>query len=135
MSSLKDIKLAQKSLQLQQQLINELESLVQDIERCEKTVGELQIELAAANAEYPSPRSTRQDIDYLTVLLRLANKKLVWEKNVGSLQKRTPVLLERMTALMDDPKNPPTEQTRAEIVRVLQGVQSAVERLTKASSA
>ena len=100
-----------------------------------KTVGELQIELAAANAEYPSPRSTRQDIDYLTVLLRLANKKLVWEKNVGSLQKRTPVLLERMTALMDDPKNPPTEQTRAEIVRVLQGVQSAVERLTKASSA
>ncbi len=135
MSSLKDIKLAQKSLQLQQQLINEFESLVQDIERCEKTVGELQIELAAANAEYPSPRSTRQDIDYLTVLLRLANKKLVWEKNVGSLQKRTPVLLERMTALMDDPKNPPTEQTRAEIVRVLQGVQSAVERLTKASSA
>lgn len=135
MSSLKDIKLAQKSLQLQQQLINEFESLVQDIERCEKTVGELQIELAAANAEYPSPRSTRQDIDYLTVLLRLANKKLVWEKNVGSLQKRTPFLLERMTALMDDPKNPPTEQTRAEIVRVLQGVQSAVERLTKASSA
>ena len=39
MSSLKDIKLAQKSLQLQQQLINEFESLVQDIERCEKTVG------------------------------------------------------------------------------------------------
>jgi hypothetical protein len=69
----------------------------------------------------------------LTDLLRCANQKLVWEKNVASLQKRTPLLLEKMTALMDDPKNPPAEQTRTEIVRVLKGVQAAVERLSQAS--
>lgn len=134
MTSLRDLKLTQKTVQQQQQLISELEALVKDIERCEKTIGDLQLELAAVNAQHPSPRTTRQDIDYLTGLLKCANKRLVWEKQVASLQKRTPPLLERMTALVEDPKNPPTEEMRSQILRTLQGVQIAVERLQTAQN-
>jgi hypothetical protein len=132
MPSLKDLKLAQKALEEQQKLVLELEQLVKDIDRCEKMIGDLHQELAAANAAYPSPRTTRQDIEYLTQLLRCANKKLVWEKQIASLQKRAPVLLDEMSRLMEDPKNPPAEDFRTRLVRVLQGVQAAMERLEKA---
>ena len=76
----------------------------------------IQAELAEASANHPTPRTTREDIEYLTDLLRLANKKLAWEKQIASLQKRAPLLLERVSDFMDDPKNPPPEQTRAEIL-------------------
>jgi hypothetical protein len=132
MSTLKDLKLAQKSAAHLQQLLVDLNALVQDIGRCEKTIMVLQAELAEASANHPTPRTTRQDIEYLTDLLRLANKKLAWEKQIASLQKRAPLLLERMSELMDDPKNPPPEQTRAEILRALQAVQAAMERLSAA---
>jgi chromosome segregation ATPase len=129
MSSLKQLKLAKKIALQQQQLVAELNAIVRDIERCEKTIGELQNELEASNSTYPTPRTTRQDIAYLTELLKCANKKLIWEKNIASLQKRTPLLLERMSTLMNDPNNPPAEQTRAEILHALQGLQAAMERL------
>lgn len=129
MQSTKDLKLAQKSVVLQQQVISELNTLVQDIERCEKTIVDLQNELAAVNAKYPSPRTTRQDIGYLTDVLKCANKKLAWEKQIASMQKRTPGTLEKMAALLNDPKNPPADDMRTEMLRALQGVQAAMERL------
>lgn len=132
MPSLKELKLAQQFAAKQQQLVTELEALVKDIERCEKTITDLQNELGGVNAQYPSPRSTQQDVAYLTDLLKCANKKLVWEKQVASLQKRTPLLLEKMSSLLDDPKSPPAAETRAEILRALQQVQAAVERLQNA---
>jgi hypothetical protein len=129
MTSLKELKLAKKSAAQQQQVILELQQLVKDVERCEKMIVDLQRELTAVNDKYPIPRTTREDIGYLTDLLRCANKKLVWEKHIASLQKRTPVLLENMSRLLNDPKNPPAEQTRAEMLRALQGVQAVMERL------
>ena len=132
MASLKDLKLAQKIAAEQQQLVSQFESLVTDIGRCEKMISDLQIELMTANAKYPSPRTTREDIGYLTDLLKCANKKLVWEKQIASLQKRAPALLDRMTQLMEDPTNPPSEQTRAQIISALHAVQAAMERLQAA---
>lgn len=129
MQSIKDLKQAQKSVVLQRQVVSELNTLVQDIERCEKTIVELQNELAAVNEKYPSPRTTRQDIAYLTDLLKCANRKLAWEKQIASMQKRTPATLEKMAELLNDPKNPPPDDMRTEMLRALQGVQAAMERL------
>jgi len=129
MSSLKELKLAEKSAVQQQQVITELNALVRDIERCDKTIGDLQRDLATANAKYPSPRTTRDDIAYLTDLLKCAHKKLAWEKQLASMQKRTPVVLERMSQLLNDPKNPPPDQVRVQMLEALQGVQGAMERL------
>jgi hypothetical protein len=132
MSSLKEQKLSQKAALQQQQVALELNALVKEIERCEKTIFELQSDLTTANAKYPSPRTTRQDIDYLTELLKCANKKLVWEKQILSLNKRMPALLERLSAVVADPQNPPSEERRGELMRALQGVQGAMERLQAA---
>src|SRR5690348_3768121 len=129
MSSLKELKLAEKSAALQREVVQELNALVQDIGRCEKTIADLQKELAEINGKYPSPRTTRQDIGYLTDLLKCANKKLAWEKQLASMQKRTPATLEKMAALLNDPKNPPPDAMRVEMLRALQAVQAAMERL------
>jgi predicted RNase H-like nuclease (RuvC/YqgF family) len=129
MASLKDLKLAEKSVVRQQEVVSELSALVRDIERCEKTIADLQSELAVVNSKYPSPRTTRQDIAYLTDLLKCANKKLAWEKQIASMQKRTPATLEKMAQLLNDPRNPPVDAMRVEMLRALQGVQAAMERL------
>jgi NAD-dependent oxidoreductase involved in siderophore biosynthesis len=129
MSSIKDLKLAGRSVVLQQEVVSELNTLVRDIERCEKTILDLQGELTEVNTKYPSPRTTRQDVAYLTDLLKCANKKLAWEKQIASMQKRTPATLEKMAHLLNDPKNPPADAMRVEMLRALQGVQAAMERL------
>src|SRR5689334_23301730 len=103
MASLKELRLAEKSLARQQQVVAELNTIVKDIIRCETTILDLQRELTAINAKYPPPRTTRQDIAYLTDLLKCAHKKLAWEKQLASLQKRTPATLESMAALLNDP--------------------------------
>ena len=95
----------------------------------------LQAELSQASSKYPSPRTTREDIDYLTDLLRVANKKLAWEKQIASIQKRAPGLMEQMAQLMQDPTNPPSEQIRTDVLRALKAVQSAMERLHAAKPA
>lgn len=127
--SLKELRLADKSIAQQRQVVAELNGIVKDIERCERTITELQTELGAINSRFSGPRNTRQDIEYLTSLLNCAKKKLAWEKNLSSLQKRTPQVLETMTSLLNDPKNPPAEATRSEMLHALQGVQGAMERL------
>jgi hypothetical protein len=129
MPSLKQIKLAEKSGVRQRQVIHELNALVDDIARCEKTIIDLKTELDVVNTKHQGRRTTRDDIDYLTDLLRCANKKLTWEKHMASLQKRTPAILEQMSKLLNDPQNPPADQIRAEMLQALQGVQAAMERL------
>lgn len=129
MLSIKGLKLAEKSVVLQQEVVRELNTLVRDIERAEKTILDLQTELAAVNARYPTPRTTREDVGYLTDLLKCANKKLAWEKQIASMQKRTPATLEKMTFLLNDPKNPPADEMRVQMLKALQGVQVAMARL------
>jgi hypothetical protein len=129
MSSIKQLKQAQKSAVRQREVILELDTIVRDIERCEQTITDLQRELAIVTAKYPAERTTRQDIAYLTDLLKCANRKLAWEKNIASLQKRVPSVLEQMSSLLNDAANPPADQTRTEMLRSLQEVQVAMERL------
>lgn len=134
MSTIKELKLAQKAAAEQKALIGELNGLVKDIDRCEKTLCDLKAILERTNNQYTGPRTTRQDVDYLTVLLDCAKKKLNWEKQVASLQKRTPLILERLAAFMNDPKNPPPDALRAQMLQALQGIQTAMERLQSAAS-
>ncbi|MEO5803716.1 MAG: hypothetical protein ABIR24_09305 [Verrucomicrobiota bacterium] len=127
MASLKQ--LIEKSVVQQRQVISEINTLVLDIERCEKTITDLKTELEAVNLKHKDRTTTREDIDYLTDLLKCANKKLTWEKHMASLQKRTPVILEQMSKLINDPKTPPADETRDAMLNALQGVQVAMERL------
>jgi hypothetical protein len=129
MASIKDLKIEQKSLLQQHQVVTELAALVKDIERCEKTILDLQTELNAVNSSYPSPRTTRQDVAYLTDLLKCATKKLAWEKQIASIQKRTPATLQKMSQLLNDEKNPPADAMRVQMLQALQGVQAAMARL------
>jgi chromosome segregation ATPase len=119
----------ERSAAQQRQVISEINSLVKDIERCEKTITDLKTELEAVNEKHKNRTTTREDIDYLTDLLKCANKKLTWEKHMASLQKRTPLILEKMSRLLNDPKVPPADETRAAMLNALQGVQAAMERL------
>ncbi len=127
--SLKQLKLAEKAAGQSRLVIADLQSLVKDIERCEKTMTALKTELAAVNSKYQGPRNTREDIAYLTALLDCAKKKLAWEKNIASLQKRTPDILGKMMSLINDPQHPPSEDTRTQMLSSLQAVQLAMERL------
>jgi len=129
MASLKDYKLAARSAAQQQQVIGELDSLVKDIERCEKTIVELKAELEAVNQKHGARRTTRDDIAYLEDLLKCAHKKLTWEKHIASLKKRTPATLQKMASLINDPQTPPNDEMRAGMLRALQAVQAAMERL------
>jgi hypothetical protein len=129
MASLKDYKEAERLVLRQQQVVQELEVLVKDIERCEKTISDLKFELERVNEEHKNRQTTREDIAYLEALLKCAHKKLAWEKQMASLKKRTPDLLGRMATLINDPKAPPTDEMRAHMLRALQSVQAAMERL------
>ena len=124
-------KLAEKAALEQRQVVVEIEALVGSIERCEKTISELKVELEQVTDKHKGRRTTQEDIAYLTDLLKCANKKLGWEKQMASLQKKTPVLLERMSALINDPANPPTNEVRAAMLHGLEAVRSAMEKLEK----
>jgi len=129
MSASKQLKESQRAAQKHLELIAELQVLVQDITRCEKTITALQVELNENNGKYSGPRTTKQDVEFLTVLLDCAKRKLAWEKQIASLQKRTPELLERMTSFLNDPVNPPSNESRTQILEALQAVQATMERL------
>jgi uncharacterized coiled-coil protein SlyX len=129
MASLKQFKLAEKNAAQQLQVIEELNSLVKDIERCEKSIVDLRNELEKVNQTHANRKTTREDIAYLEDLLKCAHKKLTWEKHMASLKKRTPAILGRMSALINDPMAPPSDPVRAGMLQALQGVQAAMERL------
>lgn len=115
-------------------ILAELKQLAADIERCERTIGSVMAELNAVNARYQGERSTKQEVEYLTILLECAKKKLAWEKQIASLKKRAPVLLEQMGGIMHDRDFPPTEELKAEMLRSLQIVQGALQRLQVAET-
>jgi hypothetical protein len=48
---------------------------------------------------------------------------------MASLQKRAPLLMEKMVAVINDPLAPPAEETRAQILQSLNAVQNAMQRL------
>jgi hypothetical protein len=124
--------LAEKRALQQAQVVSELKALAKDIERCEQTIRDLKKDLEAVNSRHQGKRTTREDIAYLTELLECAKRKLAWEKQMASLQKRTPVILETMTRLMNDPQSVPAAGTRSEMLQALQDIQSAMERLNEA---
>lgn len=107
----------------------ELKELAVDIGRCQETITSVMVELNLVNAKYQGERSSRQEVEYLTMLLACAKKKLAWEKQIASLQNRAPQLLQRMSAIMTDPDYPPTEEVKAEMRQSLQNVQRALARL------
>jgi len=131
MSLGKQYKLAEKAALQQRQVVGELESLVKSIDRCEKTVTQLKNELEAVQAKYQTRTSTQEEIAYLTDLLKCANKKLNWEKQIASLQKKTPAILDDVTRVINDVKNPPSDEMRTSMLRALQLVQASMQRLEK----
>jgi hypothetical protein len=124
-------KLAEKAALEQREVVLEIDGLVKSIERCERTISELKAELEQVNEKHKGRRTTPEDIAYLTDLLKCANKKLGWEKQMASLQKKTPALLDRMSTLINDPVNPPTNEVRAAMLQGLEAVKSAMEKLEK----
>jgi hypothetical protein len=110
-------------------LLAELNQLAVDVGRCEKTIATVTADLSSANAKFAGERSTRQEVDYLTILLDCAKRKLALEKQIASLQKRAPSLLESMTAVLNDRDFPPSEELKAQMLQSLKSVQGALERL------
>ena len=104
MSTSRQIKNEQRVSFQQRDLVGELQALVKDIERCEKTISVLRMELEGVNTRHANRSGTQQDIAYLEDLLACAKKKLVWEKQIASLQKRTPELMQRVESLVNHPQ-------------------------------
>ena len=129
MSTSRQIKEEQRVTTQQKGLVGELQALVKDIERCEKTVQSLKVELQSVNEKHANRGTTQQDIAYLEDLLACARKKLVWEKQIGSLQKRTPELMQRVEALVNHPNSNPDEETRHALMGSLTEVQASMKRL------
>lgn len=132
MKSVKQLKTAQKVADQQRELVPELETLVRDIERCEKAIVQLKTDLEEVNAKHAGRQTTQDDVNYLEDLLACAKKKLVWEKQMASLQKRTPMLMERLEGLVNHPESSPDEGTRNSLLGALQNVQAAMGRLQNA---
>lgn len=110
-------------------LLEELKQLAVSVERCMDTISGVMAELTAVNSKYQGQRTTRDEVDYLTVLLDCAKKKLAWEKQIGSLRKRSPVLLGELMKALNDKDFPPSEEMKAQMLNSLQAVQGALERL------
>ena len=116
-------------------LLAELKELAVSVNRCQETIAILMTELNAANAKFSGQRSTSQEVEYLTILLACAKRKLSWEKQIASLQKRAPALLAEMTRTLNDKDFPPTEELKTDMMHSLQIVQAALERLQSSSDA
>ncbi|MGN6386481.1 MAG: hypothetical protein ACTHMT_09595 [Verrucomicrobiota bacterium] len=129
MATSKEIKLEQKVASQQKEIILELQALVKDIERCELSTQTLKAELESVNLRHANRQTTQDDIHYLEDLLKCARKKLVWEKQMASLQKRTPDLMSRVEAVVNHPQSNPDESTRNTLLESLKNVQTSMHRL------
>jgi|AGTN01.1.fsa_nt_gi hypothetical protein len=134
MSSGKNQRLARKTALLQQAVLHELQSLVKSIERGENLLAELKDDTTAMNQKHQHRRTTREDIAYLEDLLKCARKKLAWEKQMENVAKRTPVVLAQISSVMNDTRFPPEDSLRAQVVQLLQSVQTAMTRLEVAKN-
>src|SRR5437762_2781060 len=73
----KQLKVAQKIATQEKAIVLELQEIVNDIERSEKTITSLKSDLDEVNAKHASRQTTQDDIHYLEDLLSCAKKKLV----------------------------------------------------------
>lgn len=110
-------------------VLAEVNKFAVDIGRCERTIASVMGELNVVNAKYQGKRNTREEIEFLKVLLESAKRKLAWETQIASLKKRAPALMESMAGIMDDREFPPSDELKAEMLKALHLVQSALERL------
>lgn len=127
-------RLARKSALLQQEVLQELNTLVKSIERGEEMLAELKADTEAMNARHQHRQTTRDDIAYLEDLLKCAKQKLAWEKQMENLAKRTPVVLASVSSVINDPQNPPSDEIRQSVLASLQKVQAAMARLDVAKN-
>lgn len=132
MGTLKSYKLAQKSALAQKDVLLELQALVKSIDRGETMISDLKTEIEAVNIRHQDRGTTQQDIAYLEDLLKCARKKLAWEKQMSGLQKKVPSILETVSAVVNDEKNPPSDEVRQLIARLLQAVETSMRRLDAA---
>lgn len=114
-------------------LLEELKELAVSIDRCQDTIASLVTELTSANAKFQGERTTQQEVDYLTILLACARQKLVWEKQMASVQKRAPALLAEISEALNDKDFPPSDELKIVMMQSLQSIQSALERLQASS--
>lgn len=134
MSSGKNQRLARKTALLQQAVLHELQSLVKSIERGEQLLEELKNDTTVMNQKHQVRRTTREDIAYLEDLLKVAKKKLAWEKQMENVAKRTPVVLAQVSSVMNDTRFPPEDSLRVQVVELLNSVQTAMTRLEVAKN-
>jgi len=134
MASSRTKRLLRRSVLLRDEMIDDLRTLVKNIERAETLLGELKRDTEAMNARHPAQRTTREDVAYLEDLLKVAKKKLAWEKQMESLAQRTPDVLAKVSTAMNDTANPPSDHVRASVLELLQTVQVAMSRLDTAKS-
>jgi len=132
MKSAKQLLVAQRVAQQQQEIISELRDIVTDMNRCESTITTLKQDLQEVNARFAERKSTQDDIQYLEGLLACAKRKLVWEKHMASLQKRTPALMERVEMLVNHPESNPDEKLQKDLLESVKSVQAAMNRLQEA---
>jgi len=116
-------------------VLAEINQLAESIARCEKTIESVMADLQVVNTKYQSTRTTQQEVEFLKVLLDCAKRKLAWEKQIASLKKRAPALVEALTGIMNDKDHPPGEELQSQMLRALQLIQSALQRLQAASDA
>ena len=134
MATSKQLKEAQRVAFQQKEIIGELQTLVRDIERCEKTIIALKGEIDAVNAKHANRQTTQDDIHFLDDMLACAKKKLVWEKQLASLQKRTPDLMKRVEAVVNHPESNPDAETRDALLGSLNAVKAGIQRLSEAKA-
>jgi len=131
MSTSRQIKVEQRVSGQQKGLVGELQALVKDLERAETTVSSLKTELGGVNERHANRTTTQHDIAYLEDLLACARKKLVWEKQIASLQKRTPELMQRVESLVNHPQSNPDQETQDALMASIKEVQAAMNRLNE----
>jgi hypothetical protein len=132
MATPKELKEAERIAREQRVAVEELQQLGRDIERCERSIVGLKEDLEKVNTTHANRQTTQDDINYLEDLLACAKRKLVWEKQMASLQKRTPELMKRIEELVNHPQSSPDESIRASMLEALHTVQSSMKRLNEA---
>ena len=131
MSTARQIKTEQRVSGQQKGLVGELQALVKDLERAEKTVNSLKSELGSVAERHANRTTTQHEIAYLEDILACFRKKLVWEKQIASLQKRTPELMQRVEALVNHPQSNPDQETQDALMKSVLEVQASVKRLNE----
>jgi hypothetical protein len=134
MATPRQLKEAQRVAFQQKGIIEELQTLVRDIERCEKTIIDLNAEIQSVNATHANRKTTQDDIHFLEDMLACARKKLVWEKQLASLQKRTPDLMQRVETVVNHPESNPDAETRDALLGSLNAVKAGIQRLSEAKA-